>query len=558
MKIKLVAFNGRYIHSCLALFYVREELHRRLPEVEVELRQFTINDPYYQTLLKISAGAPEVVMFSVYIWNSELIMRLLGDLARVLPESSFVLGGPQIAALAPSTLPPRTTLVAGEVEGLPAIFYADLHHRRLAPGYRGAGGQPFPSPYRAEDLAGELRNRHIYYESARGCPFACSYCLSSLERGVTWKEIEAVQAELTAILAHRPKMIKFVDRTFNARPERALALWHFLRETAGETVCHFEMAPDLFNEEMFEFLAGLLPGRFQFELGIQSTNPATLAAVNRIMDLEKVGENIRRLAALNNIHLHADLILGLPGDREESCRRSLSQVFAMGPHHIQMGLLKVLPETAVGATPGLLHANRPPYEVMATADLDHPTLSRLYWLGEGVEAFYNNRYFPTFFAHLRKQGEEIAAFFDELLAVCQSHDFFSRATTQELLTGLLAELVQNRTDGPLLLEILRYDWLRCGHRFLPPGLGKSDLAERARELSRSLPPNLEPLYDYRSRSEFLKRNAFSRFSAEALRVFGWPTPTDGGLVAFLTEREESLHHHQKTLLLPELIRNAGD
>jgi hypothetical protein len=551
MTIKLIAVNGRYIHSCLALFYVREELRRRLPDAKLELRQYTINDPYYPTLLKIGEDEPETVMFSVYIWNSELILRLLGDLALILPNTSFILGGPQVAALEPAKLPPRTTLITGAVEGLPEDFYIDLRDDRLARHYRGEGGRSFPSPYRAEDLETELRHRHLYYESSRGCPFACSYCLSSVERGVTWKEEELVRAELTPILAHQPALIKFVDRTFNARPERALAIWRFLAETAGQTVCHFEMAPDLFTEEMFSFLAGLPPGRFQFELGIQSTNPATLQAVNRVMDLEKVGENIQRLAGLGNIHLHADLILGLPGDSGESCRCSLDRVFAMGPHHIQMGLLKVLPETAVSATPELVHAHHPPYEVLATATLDHPSLSHLYWLGECVEAFYNNRYFSTFFAHLRRSGEEGAAFFEGLLDLCQSRNFFGRAATQELLTGLLADLVRDRADGPLLLEILRYDWLRCGHRFLPPPLGESDLAECPRELARSLPPNLEPLYEYRHRSKFLKRHAFSRFSGRALAVFGWPAPAKGGVVAFLAEREDSLFRHQKTILLPD-------
>jgi len=549
MRIKLIAFNGRYIHSCLALYYLREELRRRLPGALPELRQFTINDPYYPTLLKIGEDAPAVLMFSVYIWNSELILRLLGDLAQILPATRFVLGGPQVAALQPTHLPDRTTLVHGEVEGLPDAFYTDLIENHLAPQYRAESGRPFPSPYRDEDLAGELSQRQVYYESSRGCPFACSYCLSSVARGVNWKEVARVKEELGFILAHHPKLIKFVDRTFNARPERALAIWRFLAESAGETVCHFEMAPDLFTREMFAFLADLPPGRFQFELGIQSTNPATLRAVNRVMDLEKVGENIRRLATMGNIHLHADLILGLPGDSAYSCRHSLNQVFAMGPHHIQMGLLKVLPETAVNSTPGLLHAHRPPYEVLATSTLDHPTLRQLYWLGECVESFHNNRYFTTFFKYLRNSDWEIAAFFGDLLELCRSRNFFSLAATQELLTGLLADLVRERRDGPLLLEILRYDWLRCGHRFLPAALGESDLTECSRELARSMPPNLDPLYEYRNRSEFLKRHTFSRFSGRALAVFGWSAPGDG-VVAFLAEREDSLHRHQKTILLP--------
>lgn len=549
MHIRVIAFNGRYIHSCLAIFYVREELRRRLPEATVELKQFTINDPYYATLLKISAGAPKVVMFSVYIWNGELVARLLADLLPLLPETLFVLGGPQAPNLDQAGLSPRIIRVLGPVEGLGERFYEDLRRGRPAPEYLGEPGSPFPSPYRAEDLTGELAHRQLYYESVRGCPFACSYCLSSVERGMVWKELAVVEAELAFILAHQPGIIKFVDRTFNARPERALAIWRFLAPRVGATVCHFEMAPDLFTGEMFDFLATLPIGVFQFELGIQSTSPETLARVNRRMDLVQAGQNLRRLAALGNLHLHADLILGLPGETAEAFKGSLREVFAMGPHHIQMGLLKVLPGTAISREPGLLHAHRPPYEVLATDRLAHADLADLYWLGECVEAFHNNRYFPTFFAHLRRSGEEIAAFFEKLRGRCLATDFFSRAVTQGLLTGLLAELVKERDDGQLLLELLRYDWLRCGHRFLPPSLGESDLSELPKELSRRLPPNLPPLYDYRSRGEFLKRHAFSRFSAEGLAVFGW-TATEGGVVAFLADGLEGLHQHRKTLLLP--------
>lgn len=550
MHLKLIAFNGRYIHSCLALYYVREELRRRLPGAEPKLHQLTINDPYYATLLKISAGAPDVLMFSVYIWNSDLVLRLLADLAHVLPGTRFILGGPQVAALPPVQLPERTTLVHGEVEGLPESFFTDLLGNTLAAEYRAEPGHPFPLPYHDEDLAGELRQRQIYYESSRGCPFACSYCLSSASRSVSWKDPDLVKEELGRLLAHRPGIIKFVDRTFNAKPERALAIWRFLADQGGETICHFEMAPDLFTEKMFTFLAELPPGRFQFELGIQSTNPATLKAVNRIMDPAKVAENIRRLAGLGNIHLHVDLILGLPDDNVDTCLRALNRVFALGPHHIQMGLLKVLPATAICATPGLLHAVRPPYEVLATDTLDHPTLSRLFWLGECVETFYNNRYFITFFAYLRDSGEDGAAFFSDLLELCLARDFFSRAATQELLADLLADLARNRSDGQLLLEILRYDWLRCGHRFLPAPLGQNDLPDCARHLSRSLPPNMAPLFEYRDRNEFIKRQVFSRFSGRALAVFGWSAPKEGGIVAFLAEREKSLHRHQRTILLP--------
>ncbi|MDT8334323.1 MAG: DUF4080 domain-containing protein [Desulfurivibrionaceae bacterium] len=555
MNFKLVALNGRYIHSCLALFYLRQELKKQLPAAAIELRQFTINDPYYKTLLKIGEGAPGVLFFSVYIWNGELIKRLLADLAAILPETSFVLGGPQAAAFARQDLPTRCTVIGGEIEGIDPAFYQDLERGELAPHYNCTPGRPFPSPYTDDDLSTELLNRHVYYESSRGCPFSCTYCLSSVERGVHRKEPAQVEAELTAILRHRPKIIKFVDRTFNDKPERAMAIWRFLAARESGTVFHFEMAPDLFNEEMFAFLEELSPGRFQFELGVQSTNPATLAAVNRVMDLDKVGENIRRLARLNNIHLHADLILGLPEETETTFRNSLNDLFAMGPHYIQMGLLKVLPTTRISRTKGLRHCAAPPYEVLATAEMSPATLARLYWLGECVESFHNNRYFPSLFAYLRERREDIAAFFDNLLAVCRQHNFFGLAATQTFLCELLLESVGERPDFGLIKDLLRYDWLRCGHRFIPEFLQKENLNELRKKLQRDLDRELPLLFTRRNRDEFFRKTVFAEFSGPALKQLGFTEAGKGsGVICFLPRQSASIHGHLETILLPGLSK----
>ncbi|MEN8142119.1 MAG: DUF4080 domain-containing protein, partial [Thermodesulfobacteriota bacterium] len=449
-----------------------------------------------------------------------------------------------------SELPNNCTVIRGEVEGLAASFYEDLQQGSLAPEYDCATGQPFPSPYNDADLAGELQNRHIYYESTRGCPFNCSYCLSSVERGVTWKEIETVKQELALILKHRPKIIKFIDRTFNAKAERALEIWRFLVEQPGQTLFHFEMAPDLFTEEMFVFLADLPPGRFQFELGIQSTNPATLATVSRVMDLDKVNANMRRLAELDNIHLHADLILGLPEETEITFRKGVNDVFAMAPHYIQMGLLKVLPSTTISHTPGLVHCRQAPYQVISSAVMDQQTISQFYWLGECIEAFHNNRYFPSLFDYLRDQTEDICTFFEELLTICHEHNFFNLSTTQKFLTELLSKAVAERTDHQLCLDLIRYDWLRCDHRFLPESLSTDDLNTLRKSLSRSMDQNLSPLYDYRSRDEFFRKSIFARFSGQALKQLALADESKEGIVCFLPQKSAAIHSFKKTVLLP--------
>ena len=515
----LIALNCRYSHSCLALFYVRQELERNVPGARVHLLQFTINDPYYPTLLRLAGSSADVLFFSVYIWNARYVKRLVRDLARIRPARPLVLGGPQAEVL--EGLSPSCTVVRGEIEGAGGQFFHDLAAISLRPMYQGEGGRPFPSPYRDDDFALELRNRYVYYESSRGCPFRCSYCLSSVQSGVRHKELALVEEELARILPFAPRIIKFVDRTFNDNPERALAIWRYLAAQPQPTKYHFEIAPDRFIEEMFVFLAALPPGRFQFEIGIQSTNPETLAAINRRMDAAAAMENVRRLAGMGTVHLHVDLILGLPRETRESFRRSLNHVFALGAHHIQMGLLKVLPTTPLSREVdafGLLHCEQPPFEVLATRWLAQPELGELHALGECVEAFHNNNYFPTLWRYLRRIGEEPFSFFHGLLSVCRQHGFFELSATQELLARMLCELAGDRSDRELLLELMRYDWLSCGHRFLPLFLEARPLAEVRAELRHSLPPSLDGWYNVRERSEFLKRGVFLELSGQAAEV----------------------------------------
>lgn len=524
MIIQLIAINCRYSHSCLALFYVRQELERHLPESQARIRQFTINDPYYPTLLRVSEPETAAFFFSVYIWNHGYLQRLLTDLHQLRPQTPIVLGGPQALVLR-EALNFRPTVVDGEIEGVSTSFYTDLQEGRLQSDYQSAAGSPFRSPYKRDDFRRQLKNRNIYYESSRGCPFSCSYCLSSIGRGVVNRDLQETKKELTAILRHQPQIIRFVDRTFNADGGRALAIWQFLSASHAEnpaTTFHFEIAPGLFNEEMFEFLEGLPTGLFQFEIGIQSTNHETLKAVNRVMDFQKISANIRRLRAMANIHLHIDLILGLPHDTRQIFGRSLNDVFAMGPHYIQMGLLKVLPGTDIHRRRqefGFISTALPPYEIMATRWLKDKELGRLFWLGECLEAFHNNRFFSTFFNYLRQSGEDIFLFFSKLSDFCQKRGFFQLAKTQRLLTETLVDFTAQRPRAALIREILLYDWLRAGGRTPPPCL-KADMKGARDYLWHHLPDEVEGLFNQRQRHAFFKKTIFQRFSTETLKLAG--------------------------------------
>jgi hypothetical protein len=550
MVVKIVGINARFSHSALALFYVRNELEKHCPQLSCRLYQFTINDSYYETLLRLTEGSPQVILFSAAIWNSTMVERLCRDVNRCLPGCRLVIGGPQAGVLRQRLADIPCTFVLGEIEAVAEVFCRDLLADRLDSCYRGSFLRDrigyFSFPYRDEDFGVHLAHRHVYYESSRGCPFSCSYCLSAAEKGLYHKDLTVVREELRHILRHRPKVVRFIDRTFNDQPQRALAIWRFLAEEGGETLFHFEMAPDRFSEEMFAFLESLAPGRFQFELGIQSTNIKTLQAVNRPTDSDKAHLAMLRLARLGNIHLHLDLILGLPHESMTSFAESFRRVFAMEPHYIQMGLLKLLPEAPISeriVEYGYVACQDPPYAVLQNRWLRHDQLSELYWFSEVVEKFYNNRYFPTLWRYLRHRREDPFAFFRGLLALCQPQGFFQRAPTQELLCTMLVATVAGRDDYLVLLDVLRFDWLRCGFRFLPDCLaeGMAEAPERTRStLYQSLPEAWVDLYDRTSRNHFFRKAFFLRLSAPTIDRGPLPGFPEGDILCFTPQKEGGL------------------
>jgi len=558
--IKIVGLNSRFTHSCLPLFYLRNELEANCPVFSHEIIQFTINDNYYKTLLRISAGSPECVFFSAAVWNSSIIENLVQDLNRCLPECAIVIGGPQAGVLKESLASCSCTIVRGEIEAVGKDFYADLADGNLKPGYEGSffsmEEKSFGYPYREEDFESQLRNRHIYYESSRGCPFTCTYCLSAGERGVYHKDLAEVEVEMADILRHHPKVVRFIDRTFNDIPGRALAIWKFLVAQGGDTRFHFEIAPDRFTEEMFDFLATVRSGRFQFEIGVQSTNAPTLEAVRRKTDPGRVHNIISRLSGLQNIHLHIDLILGLPFETRESFAGSFIDLFAMGAHYIQMGLLKILPDTPICRSVdnfGYVCCTEPPYSILKTRWMDHDCLSELYWVSECIEKFMNNRYFVSLWRYLRRNGENIFMFFTKLLDICRQSGFFQLAPTHELMAEKLYELLAEREDWTLVEALLRYDWLRCGHRFLPECLAIDETCEQPGEtrnyLYRILPEELDGVYKKEGRNRFFKKAFFIRMGDQARKEAALADHGREGCICILREREDNFYGFNKVLLL---------
>lgn len=559
VKAKLIGINARYSHSCLALFYLRNELWRNLPGSEAHICQFTINDPYYDLLQRIGEGEFEYLFFSAVIWNSDLVERLIEDLLVMDEDRLIVVGGPQAGVIGTTFGDEeRVCVFLGDIEAADSGFYQDLQQGTLKQSYQASllksPRKRLGSPYRADDFQTHLRDRAVYYETSRGCPFFCSYCLSSTEKGVFHKDLDQVFSELDAILEHQPETVRFVDRTFNDNPSRALAIWRFLQARNPQTLFHFEIAPDRFTEEMFSLIESVRPGLFQFEIGIQSVNPETLKAIRRPIDSAAAATTIRRLRRGENIHLHTDLILGLPFETEETFRRSINVIFGMQSHYIQMGLLKLLPGTEISSQAEdweFKSGSKPPYPVFANRWMDQHTLRRFYWLGECFEKCHNNRYFSTLWHYFQRRDEDMAAFFESLSERFFDQGYFWKAATQKTLVRLLLEECEGREDFSLIRELICFDWLRCGQRFLPEPLGYrgESLDQMRRGLYHRLPQEIKGLYRARERKTFIKTSVFHRYSARAMHHAGLEPRSDEVLVGFLNEREDKVLRLNRFLIL---------
>ncbi|MBO8126803.1 MAG: DUF4080 domain-containing protein, partial [Firmicutes bacterium] len=432
MQILLVAINARYSHSNPALYGLKNNLNR-----PCEIIEFNINQPLDYMLGEVHRKSPDILGLSCYIWNRQQVLALANTFRKVVPNCTIIVGGPEAASTASQLLednPGVDYVLTGEGELAFKAFVSQLAEGRkplFVPGlwYRDEQGKPRFIPadpainrpdlteinfaYTSQDLQ-RLKGRIIYYESSRGCPYTCGYCLSSTDQGVRFLPLDRVKKEISQICASGARLVKFVDRTFNCQPERAKELWDYLiRSTPKEVHFHFEIGADLLDNESLTLLKAAPKGKFQFEIGVQSTNPQVLAAVGRPDRTSRIAANVRELAAAGNIHLHLDLIAGLPLEDWASFAASFDRVFRMRPHRIQLGFLKVLPGTPVAASReryGLKHLDQPPYEVLETNHLSYSELWMLKQIEELVETYGNSRRFSNTLTYLIDTAYQGSAF----------------------------------------------------------------------------------------------------------------------------------------------------
>ena len=502
MHILLVGINAKFIHSCLAVHtlsrYVAEQY-----QLDVKTAEYTINQLPDKVLGSIYRQKPDLLGFSVYIWNASYIYNLIGNLKKILPETKILLGGPEVSFDPENALGKGADFVlSGEgeesfsrlclafIHGTPLEEVPSLTWRDGDKIWTNAPAAPLDLsklPFVYDDLA-PFADRILYYEAQRGCPFNCQYCLSSTDKGVRFQPLDKVKKELQFFLDHKVKQVKFVDRTFNANPRFAMAIWQYLAENDnGVTNFHFEMEAALITDEMIPFLQTVRPGLFQFEIGVQSTNPDTLAAVDRRESFARIAGRVRQLQQKRNIHLHLDLIAGLPYEGYESFARSFNEVYALSPDQFQLGFLKLLKGSGLRRDRekyGIISREEPPYEVLYTDALSYGELLRLHAIEDLTDSYYNSRRFTASLAYLTGLTEPFA-FYEGFAAFYEENGLTEHPPSK---TGQYDALYRYGTgitgaDPERLLWLLKLDFfLRERPGKLPECLrALPDLAGQAKE-----------------------------------------------------------------------------
>ena len=471
MKILLAACNAKYIHSNLAVYDLQAYASDYADHIV--LKEYTINQQKDDIMRDIYLEHPDVVCVSCYIWNLSFVKELMADLIKILPGADFWAGGPEVSYDAEKFLAENSEfkgVMVGEGEETfkeLAGYYVEKNPQNLKDMtgicYRDKdqiihnGWRQIMDlssiPFIYKDLS-EFKNRIIYYESSRGCPFSCSYCLSSIDKKLRFRDTETVKKELQFFIDNKVPQVKFVDRTFNCKHDHAMAIWKYINEhDNGVTNFHFEISADLLREEELQEMSTMRPGLIQLEIGVQSTNPDTIKAIHRTMDFEKLKGIVDRIHSFGNIHQHLDLIAGLPYEDYDSFRHSFNDVYALKPQQLQLGFLKVLKGSHVMEMCkeyGIVYKTQEPYEVLSTKWLDYDHVLKLKTVENMVEVYYNSgqfqntlEYLENFFPDAFSIYERLGSFYMEKGYGDVSH---TRMRRYEILLEFLEDVPEISMD----------------------------------------------------------------------------------------------------------------
>ena len=483
MKILLVAINAKYIHSNLAVYCLKAYAEKNMPQdvnVQIELAEYTINQNRDEILKDIYRRQAEMVCFSCYIWNLDYVESMIRDVKKVMEDVIIWAGGPEVSYDSRETLgrlPELTGVMKGEGEKTFAKL-CEVYGKRSETSellleqidgitFRCPDGTICERPWREPmDLSEvpfvyhdmkKFENKIIYYETSRGCPFSCSYCLSSIDKRLRFRSRDLVFNELQFFLDHKVPQVKFVDRTFNCKHDHAMAIWKYIQEhDNGITNFHFEVAADLLNDEEIRLIRQMRPGLIQLEIGVQSTNTDTIREIRRTMRLEEVREHVARIKEKGNIHQHLDLIAGLPYEDYDSFGRSFDEIYELKPNQLQLGFLKVLKGSYMfehAAEYGIVYHDRPPYEVMSTKWLSFDDVIKIKRVEEMLEVYYNSGQFEITMKLMECIFDSAFEFFQELGDFYEANGYFgmshSRIRRCEILLEFLALYLHGRDSNAM-------------------------------------------------------------------------------------------------------------
>lgn len=609
MKILLTAVNAKYIHSNLAVYSLRAFALANLPDgaADISIAEYTINHRVDDILEGIYKAEPDVLCFSCYIWNIGYVEELVREYHKLCPKVPIWLGGPEVSYDAGVFLKEHkevTGVMIGEGEKTfleLCAYYADMAARMLPDGlsagwkadrrkqpsgihgiaYRQFFSEPggmgdagmeredgaviFTEPRAPLDMsaipfcykdAGDFKNRIIYYESSRGCPFHCSYCLSSIERTLRFRSPALVKEELAFFLKHGVPQVKFVDRTFNCRHDHAMEIWRFIRDhDNGITNFHFEISADLLTEPEIKLLGEMRPGLVQLEIGVQSTNSETITEIHRTMDLSRLKTVVKAIQAGRNIHQHLDLIAGLPYEDYHTFAKSFDEIYALRPDQLQLGFLKVLKGSYMhlhARDYGIVYHSRPPYEVLRTDWLDFSKILRIRQAEEMLEVYYNSGQFTKSIEILETQFDSPFFMYRRMGRFYEEKGYFGMSHARVRRSEILLEFAGQEAAEcvPVLKESLIFDLYYREHMKSRPAW-----ADDPREWK-----ELERQYCRKGKQSHLER-----FSYDFLAIGNGGTGQDGlpvkqqnaQFVLFDYTKRDPFHHQALACAVDGRSSNGG-
>lgn len=479
-KIVLAGINSQYVHLNLAVRYLKKYVEAN-SDLKIEIYETNINNQVFNIIKDIYELNPDKIIFSTYIWNKEYVVEIVKELKKVLPNVEIILGGPEVSykwEKFMQGMPEVDALLLGEGEKVILNFLTKKDKKAFGVVYRENGEIIFngiesiienldivPFPY--EDWELEDRTKIFYYESSRGCPFSCSYCLSSIDKTVRYYSLDRVKKDLKRFLDSPIKLLKFVDRTFNLKKERYMEIWKFLLENYREGITfHFEINANIFDDETLDFLEKVPKGYFQFEIGVQSINPETMVAIKRNNILDKLAHNVRRIS--RNIHLHLDLIAGLPYETYDIFKDSFNYVYNLKPEMIQLGFLKLLKGTQMYDEVekyNYKYYSKPPYEVFSNKFISFGELVKLKNLEKMLDYYYNSEKFRYTCDFVIKNNFDSAfTFFEKIADYYDKKGYLKISHKEVALFNILYDFYveNNLKDLDIFVEFLKYDYLALG------------------------------------------------------------------------------------------------